>query len=191
MGAIMSLFSAFGLSTAAGLNAYIPLLTIGLVSRYTDLINLAAPFDILENPLLLLGIAIITLLDMIGDKIPAVDHLLHLAGGIIQPVAGAVLFMAANSSTGFVDPTLAAIIGLLAAGVTHGARAAARPVVTASTAGLGTPVVSAAEDGAALTLSLTAIFAPVIGFSLALLGLIGVGLLLWSFVRRRRSVARG
>ena len=31
MNAIVSIFSAFGLSTAAGLNAYLPLLTVGPV----------------------------------------------------------------------------------------------------------------------------------------------------------------
>ncbi|MEO7908891.1 MAG: DUF4126 domain-containing protein, partial [Roseiflexaceae bacterium] len=35
MNEIVSIFSAFGLSTAAGLNAYLPLLTVGLLARYT------------------------------------------------------------------------------------------------------------------------------------------------------------
>ena len=35
-----NLLSAFGLSASAGLNAYIPLLTVALLAKYTDLIKL-------------------------------------------------------------------------------------------------------------------------------------------------------
>ena len=37
---LTGIFTAFGLSASAGLNAYIPLLLVGLLARYTDLINL-------------------------------------------------------------------------------------------------------------------------------------------------------
>src|SRR6476620_3041432 len=100
MNAIVSLFSAFGLSTAAGLNAYLPLLTVGLLARYTNLIHLNEPFSLLSNPIVLLVIALLALLDFIGDKIPAVDHTLHAVGLVVAPVAGAVLFMATNNSSG-------------------------------------------------------------------------------------------
>src|SRR5690349_7809229 len=125
MGSLLSLFSALGLSTAAGLNAYIPLLVVGLLGRYTDMLHLQAPFDLLENPWVLLAIAVIALLDFVGDKIPAVDHALHLVGVIIHPSAGAILGLAA-ASAGSVDPTFAAICGLIAALLTHAARTAAR-----------------------------------------------------------------
>ena len=37
---IFNVFSAFGLSASAGLNAYIPLLVVSLLSKFTNLINL-------------------------------------------------------------------------------------------------------------------------------------------------------
>ena len=85
MNAIVSIFSAFGLSTAAGLNAYLPLLTVGLLARYTNLIHLSGPYELLSNPWVLLVIAVLALLDFIGDKIPAVDHTLHAVGMIVAP----------------------------------------------------------------------------------------------------------
>ncbi|HEX5688375.1 MAG TPA: DUF4126 domain-containing protein, partial [Roseiflexaceae bacterium] len=123
MGDIASILSAFGLSTAAGLNAYVPLLVVGLLSRYTDLLHLNEPFSLLSHPVVLLVVAVLALLDFVGDKIPAVDHTLHAVGLVIAPVAGAILFMAANGQAGTVSPLLAAICGVVLAGATHGARA--------------------------------------------------------------------
>ncbi len=185
MDGIGAIFSAFGLSTAAGLNAYIPLLAIGLVDRYTNLITLKAPFDILSNPLVLLALAVLVLLDMIGDKIPVVDHALHTAGMVISPISGAILFLAANSNGGMVDPVLAAVIGLVAAGLTHTSRAAIRPLSTVTTGGLATPVISAAEDAGSIALTGLAIFAPVIAFFVAITGLVTVVMLARRVFRRK------
>jgi hypothetical protein len=169
MNGIVSLLSAFGLSTAAGLNAYLPLLVVGLLGRYSGLIHLNDPFSALTNPAVLLVIAVLALLDFIGDKIPAVDHGLHAAGLIIAPIAGAILFMAANSSTGSVSPVLAAICGVLVAGATHSVRASARPLATVTTAGVANPVISFFEDVTSVVLSVLAVIVPVLAFLLVLL----------------------
>lgn len=46
---IFSIFSAFGLSASAGLNAYIPLLVVSLLAKYTNLITLKAPWNAMES----------------------------------------------------------------------------------------------------------------------------------------------
>ena len=43
MDLLLSIFSAFGLSASAGLNAYIPLLVVALIARFSDLIQLNQP----------------------------------------------------------------------------------------------------------------------------------------------------
>lgn len=166
MDVITTLLSALGLSTAAGLNAYIPLLTVGLLARYTDLIELSGPYSVIENPIFLLVLAVIALLDFVGDKIPAIDHVLHAAGIVVAPVAGAILALAANSSVGAVNPVLLAICGVLAALGAHSARATARPLATATTAGVANPIISFVEDAASLVLSFLAIVVPVIALVL-------------------------
>jgi hypothetical protein len=189
MDVISSILSAFGLSTAAGLNAYIPLLVVGLLDRYTNLINLSAPYDTISNPWVLLVIAVLALIDLVGDKIPAVDHVFHAAGVVINPVAGAILFMATTGSAGDVNPVFAAICGLLLAGVTHGARATIRPIATATTAGFANPVVSTVEDVTSFTISLLAILVPV----LAVILIIAFAVAVFLFVRRlwpKRAEAR-
>jgi len=183
---LMSLLSAFGLSTAAGLNAYVPLLVVGLLARYTSLIQLGEPFSLLSHPVVLLVIAVLALLDFVGDKIPVVDHALHAAGLIIAPVAGAILFMAANSDAGAVSPLLAAICGVLIAGTTQGARATARPLATVTTAGVANPVISFFEDVIALVLSVVAILVPVLAFLLVVLFAV-LMVMLFRRLRQRRA----
>lgn len=181
---LAGLLSSLGLSGAAGLNAYIPLLVVGLLSRL-DVIHLNAPYDLLANPWVLLGVGVIGLLDFVGDKIPGVDHALHVFGGVVNAAAGAVLF-AAQTGVADVPPALSLALGLIVAGGVHATRAAVRPVATATTGGLANPVLSTAEDGTSLTLSLLAVFAPL----LAVLGLAGVLALayrLWGQARRKRA----
>lgn len=181
---LSGLLSSLGLSGAAGLNAYIPLLVVGLLAR-SGVLDLSAPFDLLASPWVLLGIGVIGLLDFVGDKIPGVDHALHLVGGVVNAAAGAVLF-AAQSGIADVPPALSLALGLIVAGGVHATRTAVRPVATATTGGLANPVLSTAEDGASLGLSLLAVFAPL----LAVLGLAGVLVAasrLWSRARGRRT----
>lgn len=191
MNVLLNIFSAFGLSTAAGLNAYVPLLVIGLLGRYTTLIHLNEPFSLLTHPIVLIVIAVLALLDFIGDKIPAVDHALHAAGLIIHPIAGALAFMAANSSVGAVNPLLAALCGVIIAGGTHTARATARPLATATTAGVANPVISLFEDVVSLTLSVLAIIVPVLAFLLVLFFAVLMLMLFRRITSRRRGPQNG
>ena len=186
--AISSMFSAFGLSSAAGLNAYIPLLAVSLLSRY-DYITLSSPFDLLGSTPVLLVLVVLALLDFVADKIPAVDHATHLIGAIISPVAGAIVFASQNNIITDIHPALALGVGFVMAGGFHATRAAIRPVATATTAGVGNPILSFAEDVLSLILSVLAFVAPLIAF-LVLLLLMFVIIQLWRSVRRRLSTVR-
>ncbi|GGN36941.1 DUF4126 domain-containing protein [Deinococcus daejeonensis] len=180
---LSGLLSSLGLSGAAGLNAFIPLLVVGLLSR-ADVIQLNAPFDLLANPWVLLGVAVVGLLDFVGDKIPGVDHVLHVAGGVVNAAAGAVLF-ASQAGVADVPPALSMALGLIVAGGVQATRTAVRPVATATTAGLGNPVVSTVEDGTSLMLSALAVFAPLVAALLLVVIVVGV-YRFWSARRVRR-----
>ena len=182
MDTIAGYAAALGLSTAAGLNAYIPLLSVGLLDRYTDLIELPAPWERLGDPWVLGIVAVVGVADFVGDKIPPVDHVLHAVGTVVAPVVGGVLALAA--ATAFdVSPGVATGIGVAAALATQVGRTAARPVSTAATGGAANPVVSLGEDGVSGVLSVTAVVAPVVAAVLAVIVLVAV-FLLW---RRLRS----
>jgi Domain of unknown function (DUF4126) len=187
--AIMGYFTALGLSTAAGLNAYIPLLTVGLLHRYTDLIDLPAPWDALGDPVVLAGVGVVGLVDLVGDKVPVVDHVLHGIGMVVAPVVGAILGLA--SATAFdLEPGIAATLGVTAALATHAGRAAARPASTLTTGGGANPAMSLAEDGVSGVLSITALALPLLTAVLAIAVLVGV-FLLWRRLRAFRSRALG
>lgn len=187
MDGFVSLFSAFGLASAAGFNAFVPLLTVGLVARYTDLISLAEPFDVLTQPWVLGVIGAMAAVDFVADKVPAVDSVWHGIGALVAPVAGAILFASQQNVLTDLHPAVAAIAGLIVAGGFHGSRAAARPISTATTGGLGNPVMSLLEDILSGLLSLLAVFLPVLAFGLAGLAAVLVILALVSARRGLRS----
>ncbi len=183
---LLSLATGLALSTAAGFNAYVPLLITGILARTTDLVTLDAPFDRLEEPAVLGALAAVGVADFIGDKIPAVDQVLHAIGLVVAPVAGAVLALGVTSDEGIV-PAVAVISGVVAAGATQGARATVRPLSTAATGGVGNPILSLGEDGLSATLSFAAILVPLLALVLAVAVLVA---LLFA-VRRMRRRFRG
>lgn len=180
--AIQSLFSAFGLSSAAGLNAYIPLLAIGLLNRF-EYISLAEPYALLGSTPALIIIALLGVVDFIGDKIPAVDHVLHAISTVVYPIAGAIVFASQNNMISNIHPALALGAGFLVAGGFHATRAAIRPAATATTMGVGNPVLSFIEDVTSLLLSILAFLAPLLAFVLFVVLLV---LVVAAFRRVRR-----
>jgi hypothetical protein len=182
---MLDVFSAFGLSSAAGLNAYLPLLIVGLLARYTDLITLDTPWNALESPWVLGVLVILLIIEMTADKIPAVDTINDGIQTFVRPVAGAILFAASAQVITDIHPVLSMISGLLIAGGVHTVKAATRPVVTATTAGVGNPVVSVVEDVMAAVVTVSAIILPLITGVMLLVVLFFA--LRW--LRRRRRVA--
>jgi uncharacterized membrane protein len=178
-----NILTAFGLSTAAGLNAYLPLLIVALTARFTNLIELQAPWDALTSWWVIGILAVLLVIEVVADKVPAVDHANDVIQTVVRPAAGAILFAANGNVISDIHPVLALVCGILAAGTVHAAKATFRPVVTATTGGLGNPVVSTVEDAASFTLSVLAILVPLLAFVL----LIAVVWLLWRRLRGRRT----
>jgi hypothetical protein len=178
---VASLCAAFGLSAAAGLNAWLPLFA-GALAQRLDLVELAQPFDDLSGTPALVVLGLLTAADFVGDKIPAVDHVLHAIGTVVAPASGAALF-AGQTGADTDLPTLAAIVlGGTTAESIHAGRAVIRPISTATTAGVGNPILSLVEDFGSLGLTLAAFLVPV----LAALAVLALAVLIVVFWRRRR-----
>jgi peptidoglycan/LPS O-acetylase OafA/YrhL len=195
---MLEMLTGSGLALSAGLNAFIPLLMMGVLARFTDVLVLPEQWEWLSNEWVLVVFAVLLLLDVIADKVPAVDHLNDVVQTLVRPTAGGIVFAAGSGSEtpAITDPaeffTSAAvwpfIIGLVLALTTHLAKASGRAVVNLSTAGIGAPVVSTVEDVSSLTLTVLAILVPllVVVFLLAM-----VALALWArSIRARRRQAR-
>jgi len=179
---LLNIFSAFGLSASAGLNAYIPLFIVGLLAHYTDLIKLQSPWDTLANPWILILLGVLLIIEMLADKVPAVNHINDLIQTIVRPAAGAIAFAASANVITDVHPVLALACGLLVAGSVHAAKAlAVRPAVTATTGGAGNAPVSILEDIVSTVVSFLSILLPVIVGTLLIVVL---ALVIWWLWRR-------
>jgi hypothetical protein len=183
---LTGIFTAFGLSASAGLNAYIPLLLVGLLAKYTNLINLSQPWDTLANPWIILLLCVLVIIEMLADKVPAVNHINDLIQTLIRPAAGAIAFAASANVVTDVSPVLALAAGLLVAGTVHVAKAGAvRPMVTATTGGAGNIPVSIAEDVVSMVLSFLAIILPVLVGTLMIV--LAAFIIYWLYRRANRS----
>jgi hypothetical protein len=183
---LTGIFTAFGLSASAGLNAYIPLLLVGLLAKYTNLINLSQPWDTLANPWIILLLCVLVIIEMLADKVPAVNHISDLIQTLIRPAAGAIAFAASANVVTDVSPVLALAAGLLVAGTVHVAKAGAvRPMVTATTGGAGNIPVSIAEDVVSMVLSFLAIILPVLVGTLMIV--LAAFIIYWLYRRANRS----
>lgn len=196
LGHVLEALTGSGLAASAGLNAYIPLLTMGLLARYTDLIELPSGWSWLSNGWVIAILALLLTVEFFADKIPIVDSVNDVVQTVVRPTAGGLAFGAGSSSETVTvgDPGqffssnqwVPVAVGMLIALGVHGVKAAARPVINAGTAGIGAPVASTAEDATSVFMSVIAIVLPflVLFFLVAMVFTFG-----W-VVRRRRERKR-
>ncbi|MCF6278148.1 MAG: DUF4126 domain-containing protein [Anaerolineales bacterium] len=182
---LTGIFSAFGLSASAGLNAYIPLLVVSLLAKFTNLIVLQSPWDTLTSWWIIGLLIALGAIEFFADKIPAVNHVNDIIQTFIRPAAGAIAFAASAKVITDVHPILSMSMGLLVAGSVHVVKSAAvRPAITAVTGGVAHAPVSFAEDVISTILSILAILIPIlVGILLILL----VTTLIWWLWRRANA----
>lgn len=182
--ALTNVLAAFGLAGSAGLNAYVPLLVVALVGRYTPWLRLEAPWSALTDGGVIAVLAVLTVVEFIADKVPAVNHANDAVQTFVRPAAGAILFAASTGGVAELNPAVAILLGVLTAGAVHTAKSAVvRPAVTATTAGAANPIVSTIEDVVALVTSIIAVLLP----ALAALMLVLVLAIIFVWVLRRNS----
>ena len=188
----MELLTGFGLATAAGLNAYIPLLALGLLSRFTDLVTLPHAWSWLENGWVMSIVAALLVVEVVADKIPALDSVNDVIQTFVRPTAGGIVFGSgtAAQTSAVTDPGAFAqsgqwipiAVGVVTALVVSLTKSTVRPVANVATAGVAAPVLSTIEDVASVGLVFAAILLPV----LVLVGVVLLGWAVFRILRRRR-----
>jgi uncharacterized membrane protein len=171
---------AIALAASAGLRAWLPLLLAGGLAR-AGLLDLGDSFSFLASNKALVLFGIATVIELVGDKVPAVDHALDVIGTPLRPAAGALL---AASVLGTVSDPLTALVlgtavGAPSALVPHAAKTALRTVSTTLTGGLANPVLSLLEDAISFVIFVLAILVPVLVVAL-------MGITLYFALRRLR-----
>lgn len=161
---ILPALLGLGLASATGLRTFLPLLMLALAARFELFgVRLIDQMDWLVSWPAISALTIAAVAEFAGDKVPAIDHGLNAIGYVTRPVAGAI---AAGSVFWAVDPTAAAIAGVIvgapAALAFNAAQTGVRVGSTATTGGLGNPVVSLIEDVLAVLTVIVAFLAPII-----------------------------
>ena len=176
-----------GLAASCGLRTFLPLLMLALAARF-DLfgVDLQDKVAWLGSTGAVAALAVATVVELAADKIPIVDHALSVVGTVSRPLAGA---LAAGAVFSHLDPGTAALAGLIVGAPTalafHAAQSGTRVVSTATTGGIGNPVVSVVEDILAFLTAGVAFVAPLL-IPLVLAALLFA---IWALVRAvRRSL---
>ena len=192
----MEFMTGFGLASAAGLNAYIPLLSMGLLGRYTNLVHLPSGWSWLENGWVIGIVAILLTVEIVADKIPALDSINDTVQTFVRPTSGGIVFGSgtAAQTAAVADPGefartgqwVPVVIGVVTALVVPLTKSAVRPAANVATAGVAAPVLSTIEDFTSAGLTFIAILLPALVI-VVVIALIGAAVWLLRKRRRRQS----
>ncbi len=195
---MLEVLTGTGLATAAGLNAYIPLLAVGALDRYTNLIDLPAGWHWLANGWVITILTVLLAIEVVADKVPVVDSVNDVVQTVVRPTAGGLAFGATSSAETMTVRNPGALFaghhwvaitaGVVIALLVHGTKATARPVANTASLGMAAPLLSTAEDVASAIMSFVAIVFPIL--VLILIALLAFAA--WRLLRRRsrRRAAR-
>lgn len=193
---MLELLTGAGLASASGLNAFIPMLSLGLLSRFTDLVSLPAGWEWLENEWVLGILGVLLVLELVADKIPAIDSINDVVQTVIRPTAGGIVFGAgtAAQTAAIQNPAewwqsnawVPVVIGVITALVVHAGKAGTRAATNTVSVGAAAPVLSIGEDAMSVGLVFAAILIPVLVLVL-LLALVLMFWWMWSTFRRMRD----
>ncbi|SDH09820.1 DUF4126 domain-containing protein [Agrococcus jejuensis] len=190
---MLELLTGSGLAAAAGMNAYIPLLAVGVANRFLpQVLNLPEGWQWLSNEWVLGIVAVLLVVEIVADKIPAVDTVNDVLQTIVRPTAGGLVFGSSStaSTVAVTDPAaffasnqwVPIVIGAVIALAVHGTKMAVRPIANVATGGTAAPVISTFEDVGAVGMTVLAIVMPVLVI-VGILLLVGVAV---AIVRRGR-----
>lgn len=160
---VLSAFIGIGLAAAAtGFRVFLPMFVVSL-SSYLNWIPMNENFEWLSGLPTLITTGIATIAEILTYYIPLVDHLLDTISIPMATVAGSILFASQFADLGtFPQWALALIAGGGTAATISSGFAGIRAASTATTGGLGNPVVGTTETAGAGIMTVLAIAVPIL-----------------------------
>lgn len=187
---VLSLIIGLGLAAACGFRVFVPLLVVSIASN-AGYVTLSSSMQWMGSMPALVIFGVATALEIGGYFIPWLDNLLDTIATPAAVVAGT---LASASFIVGMDPVLQWSVAVIAGGGTALATQATTVVVraasTATTGGIGNPVVSTGEAAASTGMSLLAVLAvliPVLAVVLGVLLLILLSYVAYRLIRRGRA----
>ena len=177
---VLSVCAGLGLAAACGFRIFVPALVLSIAAN-SGAIQLSPGFAWLGSTPVVIALAIATALEIGAYYIPVVDNFLDMIATPAAVLAGIVVSSAVMVD---IEPWLKWLLATVAGGGLAAAvqvpTVALRGVSTATSAGLGNPVVSTGEAVGSTAMSVLAVMAPIM-IPLAAL------LVVWLLYRRMRS----
>jgi Domain of unknown function (DUF4126) len=189
MESIPQLALAYALTTSTGVRALIPLVAVS-IAAHQGFLHPTEPFGWLGHTYVMCALIIACAFDLVADKVPFVDHVMHVFHLLLKPLAGALTAGATAHPNSTAELAFLIALGAVNAFGIHVAVAGARAATTAVAGGAATPVVSSLEDAGSIGTVVIAFFVPVVAAVLALLFTLLLVLIVRSVYRRLRSRRR-
>jgi len=169
---IISIFLGIGLAASVGFRIFLPLFALSLAA-YFDVWELNDSWQWIGSLAAVITLGVATVVEIFAYFIPWVDNLLDSFAVPLAAIAGTAVMV---STVANLDPVVTWSLAIIAGGGTataiKGAGAAGRMASTATTGGLGNPIVSTVETGTALAVTTASIFAPILAIIMVIIILI-------------------
>ena len=180
----ISIVLGVALAAATGFRIFLPMLIVS-IAAYTGQLPLDNSFAWLATPSAVATLTVATVAEILAYYVPALDNLLDALAGPAALVAGIVVSAAVMTDVPpLVKWTAAVVAGGGVAGLTQGVTTLVRAKSSLLTGGIGNVVISTAELGGALLVSLLALAAPLVALGVVIL-------FLWFVMRLIRRLFRG
>lgn len=159
---IISIFLGVGLAASVGFRVFLPLFALSLAA-YFDVWQLNASWQWIGSLAAVITLGVATMVELFAYFIPWVDNLLDSFAVPLAAIAGTAVMV---STVANLDPIITWSLAIIAGGGTataiKGAGATGRLASTASTGGLGNPIIATVETGTAAVVTTASIFAPLV-----------------------------
>lgn len=172
MNVAIQVMMGVSLAACAGLRAWLPLLCVGLLAKY-GVLPVHPAFEFLARTDVLIVFSVASVLELLGDKVVAIDNFLDAVGTVARPAAGTLVTASLFTS---MDPAVSMMLGLVLGGGTaltiHSGKAAVRAHSTAASPlhlGAGNTALSVGEDIISIGGIGLAVWLPVVAFVLTLM----------------------
>jgi hypothetical protein len=154
--------TSYGLAFSSGINAYLPLLSFSIAVRWFHLYHVNPQYAFITQDWFIAGLVLLTIADLVADKIPYFDHIWDIIHTVLRPIAGALVAAASESQVTGAGQVVPLVVGAGLAAMTHTTKAATRVASTASSAGLLNTILSIAEDVVVVLAVLFSLLLPVV-----------------------------
>jgi len=162
---------AYALTATAGIRALLPLVLLSL-AVHIGYVHPPSGFAWLGGMNVTIILAAVALVEMLADKVPLLDHALHVAQIVAKPAAADILVGGTTHVQNHDVLVGLMILGALNALGVHSFTSSLRVASTATTAGVANPFISVIEDVFVVAGSILAFLVPYVAAAVCALATI-------------------